>query len=439
MTLDRRNDIAFNIMAFPFKLYSMLEDADAQGFADVISWQPGGKSFKVHQTSAFSKTIMKSYFAQTKFKSFQRQLNIYGWKKVPLGPNKGGYMHVNFIRGQPELCDLIVRRKDVKIVSQKQPQEEQETSKTTGSKTPAVMEELSFSMLDPRPLKQGPGVLDFCNNPQDTKPVALSESEVKSFYDFFYPYPPQQQQPLAATRALDDALTIDDDLFALEVLPPPPTQDQSVVAPKQQSAESTFKSFSSMTSFNLGNLDEVADLDTFISLLNDQQQEQDDHEMDPCSSALCGVHDGVDVVNHSILSSADEEQLDATELSFPFKLHLMLENAERDNYAHIVSWVNDGSAFKVHDNHAFVDQVMPNFFDQSKYESFRRQLNLYQFHRVSRGEERGIISHPCFQRGARHWCKDITRRKSEDSTITMLRLPSAAAAAATTTSSRLRV
>ena len=63
---------------FPQKLYRLLEDAPHKGFEHIIAWQPGGKSFKVYQPEAFASFVMQNYMVQTKFKSFQRQLNIYG-------------------------------------------------------------------------------------------------------------------------------------------------------------------------------------------------------------------------------------------------------------------------------------------------------------------------------------------------------------------------
>jgi HSF-type DNA-binding len=93
------------------------------------------------------------------------------------------------------------------------------------------------------------------------------------------------------------------------------------------------------------------------------------------------------------------------------KLHKMLENAHRDGIDHIVSWVDDGNGFKVHNSDAFTKEVMPMFFDQTKYESFRRQLNLYGFTRISRGLRRGIYSHPKFVAGNRPLVMTGVRRK----------------------------
>jgi hypothetical protein len=105
--------------------------------------------------------------------------------------------------------------------------------------------------------------------------------------------------------------------------------------------------------------------------------------------------------------NCDEKDL---ERLFPLKLHNMLQDAERQKFQHIVSWVQGGCAFKVHKSDEFVEEVMPNYFDQTKYESFRRQLNLYGFTRVSRGQLRGIYSHPFFVQTDKSMCRDISRR-----------------------------
>jgi hypothetical protein len=51
----------------------MLEEATEEGFDDIIALQPGGESFLVRHTGRFTEQVMQEYFAQTKYKSFQRQ------------------------------------------------------------------------------------------------------------------------------------------------------------------------------------------------------------------------------------------------------------------------------------------------------------------------------------------------------------------------------
>lgn len=74
---------------------------------------------------------------------------------------------------------------------------------------------------------------------------------------------------------------------------------------------------------------------------------------------------------------------------FPAKLHLMLSNAEADRFDHIVSWQPHGRCFKVHQPTRFVEDVLPNWFQQTKLASFQRQLSLYGFSRLSTGPDRG--------------------------------------------------
>lgn len=45
---------------------------------------------------------MQRWFRHTKFSSFQRQLNIYGFSRIPEGPDTGSYYHKYFVRGQYE-------------------------------------------------------------------------------------------------------------------------------------------------------------------------------------------------------------------------------------------------------------------------------------------------------------------------------------------------
>ena len=62
---------------------------------------------------------------------------------------------------------------------------------------------------------------------------------------------------------------------------------------------------------------------------------------------------------------------------FPIKLHRMLDQTEDEGLDSVVSWLSHGRAFKIHKPKMFALSIMPKFFNQSKYTSFQRQLNLY--------------------------------------------------------------
>lgn len=51
------------------------------------------------------------YFKQSIITSFQRQLNIYGFKRLTTGQDASGYYHEYFLRGCPDLCRKIEARR----------------------------------------------------------------------------------------------------------------------------------------------------------------------------------------------------------------------------------------------------------------------------------------------------------------------------------------
>ena len=63
-------------------------------------------------------------------------------------------------------------------------------------------------------------------------------------------------------------------------------------------------------------------------------------------------------------------------ISFPMKLHAVLEQMDTDGYSSILSWQPHGRAFKINKPKEFTEYVMPHYFRQSKLTSFQRQLNL---------------------------------------------------------------
>lgn len=95
---------------------------------------------------------------------------------------------------------------------------------------------------------------------------------------------------------------------------------------------------------------------------------------------------------------------------FPFKLHEMLRAVAEEGLDHIVSWQPHGRCFLVHDPKAFVD-LLPRFFKLSKLPSFQRQLNLYGFQRLTRGQDRGGYYHELFLHGREYLSHSIQRIK----------------------------
>jgi hypothetical protein len=85
----------------------MLEEMATVGEEYIVSWQPHGKAFRVHLPEVFARTVMPRYFKQTKYKSFMRQIQIYGFRRIRDGEDKGAYFHSKFIRNNSASMSLL--------------------------------------------------------------------------------------------------------------------------------------------------------------------------------------------------------------------------------------------------------------------------------------------------------------------------------------------
>jgi len=110
-------------LRFPWKLHLLLERceyehqqkriaaaADNSPVQDMpISWLPCGKAFKVHDKERFVQEIMPSFFGTQSFKTFQRNLNLWGFTRVSKGPQKDVCSHPLFLKGFPAVCQSMKR------------------------------------------------------------------------------------------------------------------------------------------------------------------------------------------------------------------------------------------------------------------------------------------------------------------------------------------
>lgn len=63
---------------FPLKFHRVLDEIAHEGLDSVVSWVSHGRAFKIHNPSLFVTDVMPRFFSQSKYTSFQRQLNLYG-------------------------------------------------------------------------------------------------------------------------------------------------------------------------------------------------------------------------------------------------------------------------------------------------------------------------------------------------------------------------
>ena len=85
---------------FPMKLHEALAQIEQDGHGETIHWQPHGRCFVIAQPVEFTRILPKYFPSISKITSFQRQLNLYGFKRITQGMDKGCYYHDKFLRGE---------------------------------------------------------------------------------------------------------------------------------------------------------------------------------------------------------------------------------------------------------------------------------------------------------------------------------------------------
>lgn len=97
------------IAPFPIVLHHMLMALEAEGDCQAISWAPHGRSLIFHNWDLFEFKYMPLWFSMSSLASFQRQLNMYAFTRIPSGPDKGGYWHPSFLRGKEQQLGEVKR------------------------------------------------------------------------------------------------------------------------------------------------------------------------------------------------------------------------------------------------------------------------------------------------------------------------------------------
>jgi hypothetical protein len=102
--LRKGRNLSSSKLPFLWKLHEMLDDVEKTGNQHIVSWLDHGRKFRVNRPRSFVQNIIPFYFKQSKYKSFQRQLHLYEFKRTPRGPEAGAYSHPQFVRGVKTLC-----------------------------------------------------------------------------------------------------------------------------------------------------------------------------------------------------------------------------------------------------------------------------------------------------------------------------------------------
>ncbi|PKY42064.1 hypothetical protein RhiirA4_315390 [Rhizophagus irregularis] len=119
-----------SVPAFLNKLYNMVNDPQSN---DLIIWSETGNSFLVKRPQDFAKEVLPRFFKHNNFSSFVRQLNMYGFHKIPHlqqgvlqsdgQSEQWEFSNTNFLRNQPDLLYYVTRKKGKDNENIKEPNE----------------------------------------------------------------------------------------------------------------------------------------------------------------------------------------------------------------------------------------------------------------------------------------------------------------------------
>ncbi|KAL1921932.1 uncharacterized protein VTP21DRAFT_10574 [Calcarisporiella thermophila] len=106
------------VPAFLNKLYNMVNDKTTDS---LIRWSEDGATFYVTNPDEFSRVVLPKFFKHSNFSSFVRQLNMYGFHKIPhlqqgvlIADGSGElweFSNPNFLRDRPDLLCLVARKR----------------------------------------------------------------------------------------------------------------------------------------------------------------------------------------------------------------------------------------------------------------------------------------------------------------------------------------
>ncbi len=96
---------------------------------------------------------------------------------------------------------------------------------------------------------------------------------------------------------------------------------------------------------------------------------------------------------------------------FPLKLMIILKVIELRGQQNIITWLPHGRAFLIRRPLDFESRVLPEFFTNNiKLSSFKRQLNLYDIKRITKGPDTGAYYNEKFLRGMPLLVRSMKRR-----------------------------
>ena len=111
------------VAPFLLKLHRMLQQ-ESIAPSPIVTWAHHNQAFVIHDLDALTTFLLPKYFALTKYKSFQRQLHYFGFRKwTKTMASVCTYSHPDFQRGAISKMAKIKRKKRQRIRKPQHPME----------------------------------------------------------------------------------------------------------------------------------------------------------------------------------------------------------------------------------------------------------------------------------------------------------------------------
>lgn len=106
----REND---DFLSFQRKLFDLLENEE---HSSIISWLPEGNAFVIRNKTLLETSILPKYFyRQSKYRSFIRRLQRWGFKRILRSTGFVAYSHKLFLKGRLDLCKKMTCMPSVRL------------------------------------------------------------------------------------------------------------------------------------------------------------------------------------------------------------------------------------------------------------------------------------------------------------------------------------
>jgi hypothetical protein len=459
---------------YVLRIHEMLEDAEKESQTHIVSWQPHGRAFKIHNEALFVDQIMPRYF-KAKIGSFRRWLRAWGFVRMTEGKDRDAWYHRYFVRGVSSLCHNMTRQEMAQAMINWPPAGEvpdfySAASGSTLSEQPQASPSNNNVVKNPKRLR-GTILEDLRQMLQDAETEGHTHivgwmPHGRAFKihskELFQGLMPRYFKTSKVTH-LSDTLRIwgfrrlkkngpdkgayyhrsfvkDDpslsrhqtriqmkdsmahwppslgepDLYKA----PEPAPALEPAPPPQQQQPLTGATPADPILF---------DPHTFRALVPGQPPPP----LHPQPPGYCVPNTNLCIAGAaamaayapaariaaalvasppSPLEEPNHHNKTTNDSTYVLRIHEMLEDSSKEGNQGIVSWQPHGRAFKIHDEKEFVAKIMPRYF-KAKMGSFLRWLRAWGFVRMTEGKDRGGWYHRYFVRGVTSLCSKLTRQQ----------------------------